>query len=69
MRLRTWEYTVTHQHGRSGRYTINENLTGATLGDQRPCRISFRTAMWIVHGWNQVGGLMKYHLVIPIIKG
>lgn len=52
-------------HGcRSGPHLINENLTGAALGDQKPARLTFRTALWVIHGWNQLGNT-SYRLVIP----
>ena len=67
MFLRTWQYTAMglQTGGVSGRYTINENLTGAVLGSQRPARINFRTALLIVSGWNQLSTRMRYRLVIP----
>ncbi len=66
MNLREWKYTAKSQYGRlmSGPYTINENMTGAVLGDQKAARINFRTALLIVWGWNQLGD-MKYRLVVP----
>ena len=68
MYLRIWEYTATSISGqRSGPYEINENITGARLGHQKPARLTFRTALWIIHGWNQLGD-MKYRLVIPLLK-
>lgn len=69
MYLRTWKYVGVSPDGkRSGPHCINEHLTGAVLGEQKPARISFRVALWIVHGWNQLGGEkypMRFHLVIP----
>lgn len=66
--IRTWQYTAVGPDGhRTGPMLINENLTGAALGTQRPARMCFRTAMWLVHGWNQIGTI-KYHLVIPTTR-
>jgi len=65
MSLRTWKYTATNADGkRLGEELINENLTGAVLGSQKPAYIAFRTALWLIHGWNQLGGL-HYRLVLP----
>ena len=63
--LRTWAYTAVSSDGtRTGPMLINESFTGAVLGTQRPARMTFRTAMWLVHGWNQIGHI-RYRLVIP----
>lgn len=63
--IRTWKYVCVDSLGkRSQPHQINQYLTGAVLGNQLPARISFRCALWIVHGWNQLG-IFKYRLVIP----
>lgn len=68
MHLRSWQYVAVCSDGtRSQRYTINEDLTGAVLGNQRPYLMNFRTASLIVRGWNKDES-MKYYLVIPICK-
>jgi len=65
-RLRTWKYSAANLGGRSI-YVMNENLTGAVLGVQKPARINFRTALLIVEGWNRLNSGIgtKYWLVIP----
>lgn len=72
MILRTWQYTSRDLRtgGVSKRHTINENLTGAALGDQEAAYISFRTAMLIVMGWNYLmkGSTMRFYLVIPLLE-
>ena len=65
--VRPWRYVAISKGGehllRIPRY-MNEHLTGGVTGDQKPARINFRMALWIVHGWNQLGE-MRYHLVLP----
>lgn len=68
LNLRTWQYTAVSKDGnRTGPMLINESFTGAVLGTQKPARMTFRTAMWLVHGWNQLG-LIKYRLIIPTTR-
>jgi hypothetical protein len=65
MNVRSWKYTAVSRDGkRSGPFHINEYLTGAALGYQRPARITLKCALWIVHGWSQLGDT-HYRLVIP----
>lgn len=66
MNVRSWKYVaVTSDGKRSEPYTINTNLTGAVLGDQKPAYITFRMALWVVYGWNRQVPLTSYRLLIP----
>jgi len=64
--VRSWQYiAVTADGKRSQPLTINSDLTGAMLGDQKPAYITFRMALWIIHGWNRQVPNTSYRLLIP----
>ena len=66
MSVRSWKYVAVTAGGvRSQPYTINSNLTGAMLGDQKPAYITFRMALWILHGWNLKVPQISFRLLIP----
>ena len=66
MNVRSWKYVaVTADGNRSGPFTINSVLTGAMLGNQKPAYITFRMALWIIHGWDLKVPRISYRLLIP----
>jgi hypothetical protein len=68
MNLRTWQYVVRFGANHRGHaYTMNENLTGAVVGDQRPLRTTFKAALAIIAMWNANNTWSKnpYRLLIP----